>query len=561
MQLLHSRHLLLVMVAALTVVAAWLITGGPGGYDDAEAGGDTDFNGVYEVVATPVPGNFFYCRSRVDHNLGTNAISSTLVCYADTPATSAPYVAYLGRQDGVSGPTPPPPYGAGELATLAGSYSPVLDQITIAGCFNNVEGTIGPAVYTDATFLNASQGGSVSGTVDIYLSQNRANCKAGSPTGAPLSAAVTLTELAAGTDSDGDGCTNFQELDPVPASRLGRDPYNPFDCDSLYSSIYGITATVQQQENCKGGQPAPVCTGQSDGILAGLYFNCLADVQLTNDGNTGVDRPTTVRLFCYPDSPGINVNNHTAGSTGDGRGGAAPPGRASGVVDFAEVHGSHSSGTGTTLATANTLALNMCYVDTHGQLGPNVWVEASIDFDPFPTGTADVWVARPDCTDPGATAPTYNDVPLDLSEQGKASDTDGDNCSDKEELSNAGAQGGLRDPYNWGDFMSVHTGPPSNLQKDQVVSVADISAVVARFGTTDNGGAALINRNSNPKAQPSGTTYHPSYDRGGPIPNGGAAGAIPRQLPANFGSGAGSVTVSDISAVVAQFGHSCASAP
>jgi hypothetical protein len=564
MQFLNSRHLLLAVVVALTLVAGWLITGSPGNRE-VHAGGDTDFNGVYEVLATPVPGNFFYCRSRVDHNLGTNAIDSTLVCYADTPATaSSPYVSYLGRQDGVAGPVPPPPYGTGELPVLSGSYNPILDQINIAGCFNPVEGTIGPAVYTDATFLNASQGGSVTGTVDIYLAQNRANCEAGSPSGAPLAAPVTLTELTPGTDSDGDGCTNFQELDPVPGTRLGRDPYNPFDCDDLYSNIYDVTAIAQQQENCQGGQPAPRCTGQPDGIFGGLYFNCKGDVQVTNDGNTAVARPTDVRLFCYPDSTAINVNNHTAGSTGDGRGGAAPPGRPSGAVDFAEVHGSHAAASGTIPGGSDTLPVTICINNPHAQLGIVV-ARATIDFEPFPTGVADVFTNRVDCTPPApGCTPGLTElcgVPLTLAEQGKAIDTDGDNCSDKEELSDSGAQGGLRDPFNVGDFMSVHTGPVSNLQKDQVVSVADISAVVARFGTNDGGGTATVNRNTNPKTQPTGTGYHPSYDRGGPIPNGAAAGAVARQLPAAFGSGAGSITVADISATVAQFGHSCAGAP
>jgi hypothetical protein len=174
---------------------------------------------------------------------------------------------------------------------------------------------------------------------------------------------------------------------------------------------------------------------------------------------------------------------------------------------------------------------------------------------------ADLWIAQPGgCAGSPVGGAFGTNVPIDLSRQSAdlLHDSDKDNCTDAQELSNAAASGGLRDPFNWGDFMSVHSGPASNLQKDKVVSVADISATVGRFGANDAGGTTKINRNTNPKSgPPAAPAYHPSFDRGGPIPNGGAAGAISRQTPSTTGSGAGSVTVADISAVVAQFGASC----
>jgi hypothetical protein len=351
---------------------------------------------------------------------------------------------------------------------------------------------------------------------------------------------------AACFDHDHDGCSDWAELDTTVA-RKGEDPTNPNDCDSDYYSITNILTTVAQQS------VTPPAT-----VVPGAYFHCIAD----NQPNGG---PGTIRtaLYCYIDIPGVAVNSHVAGDTGgDGLGGVGPPTAATSPPRFGEVHNTHTVLTGTIVGT--TIAEEGCFALVHGALGPNIYVRSTIN-GATGDGTVDVFQQRADCTPPapGCTPSltTICGALVQSSEQGKTIDSDGDNCTDKEELGQSGATGGLRDPYNWGDFMSVHTGPVANLQKDQVVSVADISAVVARFGTNDSGGTTKINRNTDPKFRPSGTTYHPSYDRGGPIPNGAVAGSVPRQMPANAGSGAGSITVADISATVAQFGHSCAAAP
>jgi hypothetical protein len=529
-----------------------------------------DYTGVYNVQVTALPmtknvngdgtynivgGQLFHCINRIDHDTGTDAIDSSLICYTDAPGTAGgAYQAYLNRQDGIAGAPPPPPYGFGELNTLTGSYNPGVDPtITIDGCFDNVGGSIGPAVYVDAV-VDAE---TLEGDVDIYLGQDSANCQAGTPNGAPLEATLQLAPQPAGFDHDGDGCDDESELDPAGfPTRTGRDPYNPFDCDAVYNNnITNILATVTPQDRCKTQLPAPACTGEPDGtVVPGAYYHCIGD----NQPNPG---PGTIRtrIYCYIDIPNVTVNSHSAGNNttcppaaadqcGDGLSGIAPP------QPFGEVHATHAELTGT--ITGTTINSEGCFPNVHGALGPNTYVRSVID-GATGLGTADIWTNRPDCNNPDPAPPTSDDVPVQTSEQGKNIDSDGDNCTDKQELGNVGASGGLRDPYNIGDFMSVHTGPAANLAKDKVVSVADISATVARFGANDSGGTTKINRNTNPKTRPFGTGYHPSYDRGGPIPNGGVAGSISRQTPATTGSGAGSVTVSDISAVVAQFGASC----
>jgi hypothetical protein len=294
-------------------------------------------------------------------------------------------------------------------------------------------------------------------------------------------------------------------------------------------------------------------------LVPGLYFSCKA--QINDPGPSNAVRAGTLRLFCYSDSPGINVNNHVPGAVGDGLGGVAPP------PPFAEVHASHASGPiSINASSALSFTSGICIDNPHSQLGVVYVVPDTIaDMRAGQVSTdADIWINQPGgCAGSPVGAAFQTNVQTDLSRQsiGLVFDSDKDNCADAEELSDAGATGGLRDPFNSGDFMSVHTGPVANLQKDQVVSVADISAVVARFGTNDSGGTTKINRNTNPKSGPPATGYHPSFDRGGPIPNGGVAGSVSRQTPASVGAGAGSITVADISATVAQFGHSCAAAP
>lgn len=108
-------------------------------------------------------------------------------------------------------------------------------------------------------------------------------------------------------------------------------------------------------------------------------------------------------------------------------------------------------------------------------------------------------------------------------------DTDGDGCTDAEELGAAPALGGQRDPANRYDFFDTPL-------RDRTVSVGDIAGVVAHFGAAQ----------ANPAGPP---RYDPAFDR--------TPGAEIWQTQA----GDGAVSIQDVFLVVAQFGHSCAELP
>ncbi len=140
------------------------------------------------------------------------------------------------------------------------------------------------------------------------------------------------------------------------------------------------------------------------------------------------------------------------------------------------------------------------------------------------------------------------------------SDSDKDGCLDVAEeqvLLGSQSSGGLRNPAYYWDFMDVPSG--TLLRRDKAVAIADIAALVARFGSSDATPGAF-DRNSDPTSAPmapvlpSGNraNYHPAYDRGGTI-----TGQDPWDLfPAN-----GSIGVGDIAVAVIQFGHTCAGPP
>lgn len=129
-----------------------------------------------------------------------------------------------------------------------------------------------------------------------------------------------------------------------------------------------------------------------------------------------------------------------------------------------------------------------------------------------------------------------------------ALDSDLDGCTDRAETGANLTLGGQRDPASFWDLMDVWTGSPPT--RDKSITVGDIVPVVVRFGavrgSTPTKEEALGEALTPP---PSMTGYHADYDRGGPIPG---------QHPWNLLPPNGSITVGDISAVVGQFGHTCA---
>ncbi len=127
-------------------------------------------------------------------------------------------------------------------------------------------------------------------------------------------------------------------------------------------------------------------------------------------------------------------------------------------------------------------------------------------------------------------------------------DDDNDGCSDFQEDGFDQALGGLRDSQYFWDFFDVHTGLPA--ERDGAVSISDIGAVVARFGSSVEPPLtkeqALAEALTPPPAAPA---YHAGFDRGGPIPGQNLWNLLPPD---------GSVSIGDIGAAVAQFGHTCA---
>ncbi len=106
-------------------------------------------------------------------------------------------------------------------------------------------------------------------------------------------------------------------------------------------------------------------------------------------------------------------------------------------------------------------------------------------------------------------------------------DSDGDGCANVEEFGSDAGVGGRRNPLNPWDFYDVNG--------DGIVNVfGDILPVANAFGPS------------------TGPNYDPSLDRSPPPP-----GADPWDL----GPPDGTITIDDILAVAAQFGHSCAGPP
>jgi uncharacterized protein YkwD len=123
-------------------------------------------------------------------------------------------------------------------------------------------------------------------------------------------------------------------------------------------------------------------------------------------------------------------------------------------------------------------------------------------------------------------------------------DTDGDGCGDGVEAGDNPGLGGGRDPANPWDFFDT---PNGNNQRDSQITGEDLFRVLARFGATDNGGTASINRNSDPLSPPPPAGYHPAFDRG----------QVLGPQAWNRGPADGAIAAGDVFAIISQFGHTC----
>jgi len=511
-------------------------------------------------------------------------------CYTDSPLLFDLSGKPFGPDaDGLAGAPPPPPYTDLPPARAVGSI--VGDVATHTACFANLGGALGPNIITIASLdIHTGQG-----SVDIYASQENDNCDADPPTpeGSPAIAGAPLasTEQPANWDSEGDGCTDADELGKPHVTGCGDDPWSPIDSDSDLNSAFDIQVTAVRADVCKAGAPAGVppvgCNAPAvDGDLAtGSYFHCKADIQHTNPGTTN---NLAARVMCYTDNDVTTVNcQDAAGSAanpcvaaiicapfgpahpsrcGNGLPGMPPPSNApkpskagSGSA-YGDVDATHTVLSGQLDKPNNEIELEGCFAGVENPTqGPNIYARTVIDSDTG-QGTVDIWLNQGSCAVPGG-APTYNDAAIRIAEQATKNavtptnqrDSDLDGCSDKQELRDTQASGGRRDPYNRWDLMAVWHGSP--LIRDKTVNAADLAAVVLRFGSTDTG-AGDFNRNSNPTLTPnppitpsgSRANYHPAFDRDGTLVGSNAWNLKPPN---------GNVGAPELANTVAQFGHNC----
>ncbi|MCI0855079.1 MAG: hypothetical protein J4N98_00205 [Chloroflexi bacterium] len=126
-------------------------------------------------------------------------------------------------------------------------------------------------------------------------------------------------------------------------------------------------------------------------------------------------------------------------------------------------------------------------------------------------------------------------------------DTDGDGCTDAEELGPDEQLGGRRDPENFWDFYDT---PNQNNDRDGEIDLPnDILSILRRINANDSNGNAEINRYSDPKSPiPADiTAYHPAFDRSGPQGDD----------PWDLGPPDGYINLIDVLGVILQYGHSC----
>ncbi len=134
-------------------------------------------------------------------------------------------------------------------------------------------------------------------------------------------------------------------------------------------------------------------------------------------------------------------------------------------------------------------------------------------------------------------------------------DADADGCSDAHEEGGDPRFGGERNGDSFWDFFDT---PDTANLRDQAVTVADISRLVQRFGSNDEG-AGPFDRMSDPLSAPrpailppgARANYHPAFDRT----------LVPGGDRWDTGPPDGAVAIGDIARLVAQFGHTCVAPP
>jgi CSLREA domain-containing protein len=278
------------------------------------------------------------------------------------------------------------------------------------------------------------------------------------------------------TDFDGDGCTDFQELDKTGLyGNCGDDPYNPHDSDLDLNGPIEALATVARADVCHdNGQPAPACTGKPNGTkVPGSYFYCIGNLE--HDTGTNDMEADAQCVMSSPASEAASGSGVPAQGKGEPYGNPPPfkkgaPSKFKGALD-----------PGTKKA-----SLKGCFKNVAQPLGPNVIAEVKVDARSG-QGTVDVWFkqSKANCeADPPTPvgSPAINDAKARVSAQPKDAqvvpwesgftpwDSDGDGCSDKEEVEQT-------DPTCGDDPMNGEDSDASIQGNDEIlVTIAEADA-------------------------------------------------------------------------------------
>lgn len=526
---------------------------------------DLDVNGPFSATApflfadwdgALVPGIYFSCLGNADHDLGTNAIDARARCYANAPAYAALGGSAVPWHDvGLPSAPPPPPFTPDAPIALTGGFAS--GAVLLLGCLPNIGGWLGPNAIVEFSFDLATGAGYAA----VFGNQTNAGCDADPPLPEGLPEAFFALDVAPqdlAWDADGDGCTNAEELavgGPPPA--CGDDPFNPFDSDINAGGVAHLVLTVNR-------------AGWNGAVVPGAFYHCSASTE--HDGSTNA---LTTRVFCYVDDAGLTVNcQAVAGAPttpcaasastcppadavfcGDGLRDPPPP-RIDPDPDppersaYGDVDSPHATLAGSYQPSSGLVTLAGCVQDVENSLlGPSVYLDITFDITTgLGTGLLYPHEQTADCV-VGAPLGSGQSVVVAWAEQGAGFDTDRDTCSDSRELSDAASTGGLRDPFNHWDFRTVPTGLPPT--RDRSVVTNDVTATVARFGATDAGGSALVNRYSHPVTTPISNdgAYYPAFDTAG--------GLIGSVGPRNLKGPDGAIAVADVAAIVSQFGNTC----
>ncbi len=394
---------------------------------------------VYDIEVTAGPSVVFHCIARADHDPVTNQMDFAAKCYSDIEGSEL-FGHLVDGADGASGPPPPPPFSTTPPTNLDGAYDPGTDTITLQGCFTDLGGIFAPHTYVEIELIDAKEllpVGTVSGTISLYPGrQALVSCENGEPTGemSPFVLPITarkgsfLPLIAPRTDPfdyDGDGCSDWEELDKTGArpKSCGDDPYNPQDSDAEISGIFWARATVQSADwDTENGE-----------LIPGSYFFCINRVVEEEDKAVSAD------VWCAWNSPAVSQASGT-GLPPCGDGTSEP-------LECLEGY-AYAHLTGVVDNQENRVLLGGCFADVGGPpVGPNVIINLDVDVHSG-QGDVDVWIGqsnfacevaagggagRPSAA--GALPPIIAD--LGLGSQPPGFDSDGDGTSDDEDF-NAG---------------------------------------------------------------------------------------------------------------------------